>query len=316
MPDVNYTQDNFAPPEMSLRVQQYLEVFDEIYHDNADSVMTIVQNIFNTQFNLPEEVNYMLFALFGFIKPDLSFFSDAERETIANNYADNIFILNRDKLKIDIFKHILYIYMIQGNVYPLITYNFIDYIRRNPNWNEELKLTDIGLTTDMAEYTDNLYNTPFVEIEIILSKEYAGNELWFGDIDILIKKEMDLRKYLLTKIFYSLNCPCNGEVNHTITNANGVVVTAGNITSLYQVENYMIMYNDSSTSIFPINTEKITEDTNNYYYYIETSFNENRYIIGITLLDVNNVELVSITTPTIFLASGDNMIFNVIIAKV
>ncbi|MGA2436017.1 MAG: hypothetical protein ABSG25_12095 [Bryobacteraceae bacterium] len=307
---------DYTPESLSIRVQQYLQVFETVYHESADSVMELVRNIFNTEYNMPEEVNYMLFALFGFIKPDLSYFTAEERTTIANNYADNIFIINRDKIKIDIFKHILYIYMLTGNIYSLLTYDFSNFVRRNDTFSEELKYTDMGLTTDIGKYTDVFYNTPFIEIEIILNKEYSTGYLWFNDIDVMIKKEMDIRRYLLTKIFYTLNCPIVGEVNNTITGINNVITyTSSGLTNLFDVTKYIVVFNDSTTQTLSIDPDNLSEDPVNFYYIFETSFTEEKNITGLIVANSASVEFINCEIPDIDIKAGDKILFSLSIAK-
>ena len=306
-----------APTNLSLRSKQYLEVFDTIFHRHADDALDLVKNIFNTEYDLPPEVVQMLANLFGFMLPDLSFMPEEDQEKIYNNFADNIFIFYRNRLKKEIFNHMLYVFGLTGDAYVLETYDWDYYYRTDGSYCDTNKFTDTGLYTDMEYTTDNLFRTPFVEIEVILDKSYVpGSDisLWYRDLSNAVKREMESIRFVLTKLFYYLVCPVDALENGTRTNDNDVVVVTGEITNKFDIRKYRLTYEDSTSDIFLMND--YDEDSTHYYYKTENIFTYYKSIVKIELLDFFETIIYStIDCPEIFLPDGDTVSFEISIEK-
>jgi hypothetical protein len=134
----------------------------------------------------------------------------------------------------------------------------------------------MGLTTDTDIYSDNLYNTPFVEIEIELDKQYSNYKLWFSDIDSSVKSECENRRYLLTKLFYTLICYCTIDIeDQYIYQTNGVVI-----------ENNIVHRNDfyetinNSGTVEEYNKNPIVIDSDDYTHIIYTTKPDDIYCLN------------------------------------
>ena len=306
-----------APKNLSLRSKQYLEVFDTMYQNYADDALEMVKNIFNTEYPLPTEVVGILLDLFGFTLPDLQFLDDTEREKIENLFIDNIFVFYKNRASKEIFNQMLYVFGLTGNIYLLETYDWDNFIRTDASYLDTNRFTDIGLFTDMNYTTDNVFRTPFLDIEIILNKVHTVDTvdyLWYLDINNAIKREMDNIRYVLSKLFYHFVVPVDALENDTRTGTNGVEAITSDITDKFDIRRYRLTFDDATTELGYV--ENIDEDTTNYYYEINTKFNESKKITTAELLDISDTTVYcTINCPEIYLEVEDFIYFNVVIEK-
>lgn len=318
------------PKNLSLRFKQLFEAFEELYNEKITGILDedgSVRHIYDTEYELDEEIVEMLFDLFGFKVSDLKYFADADRKTIKNLFADNIFAFYQGRLTKGIYTQLLYMYKVRGEVYPLDTLNWDYFYRTEIEYLDVKKYMDIGLTMDAgldadgnpivgeSSYEmDNLYRTSFIEIEIFLDQQIETGKLWTSDIDSSIKGDVENIRYILSKPFYTLFCDVAATENDTNNNANGVTAVSIAIPNLDSLDKYKIVYTDATFDIFYINTKD--EDVDNYYVNFENTFGANKIIKTIYIMDINDsINYVTITFPDIYLAVNDKLRINITIDK-
>lgn len=306
-----------TPKGLSLKFKQLLEVFSEIYHEYTDSSIEVVKNVFNTEYDLDDEIIELLFKLFGFTISDLSFFDEATRNIIKKNFVNNIFVFYRNRIKKDVYTHMLYVYGVRGDVYVLETTNTWQYFERTDyGYLDTFKFTDIGLTTDMGYTTDNLYRTPFNEIVIYLDQEHSNNTLWYVELGDAIKKDMENVRYVLSRLFYTFQLDLIATENDTITDTDrNVEMIVGDITDRFDIRKYKITFDDLTTDIALIPVIS-NDDVNNYYYNFTTQYDEDKVIEKIELLSFDEGTVyVTINCPDIYLEEDDKINLNLMIQK-
>ncbi len=314
----NYTdfKDKVVSENINEKVRVLFDIYEEIRYGYIKNSINTIKHLFDTTYNIPTDYVDELLTLFGVDISDLSLFTDQQKEDIKNNFLNNIFNFYRIKLKDTIYYQIMYIYGLQGAVYPLETYDWISYYRTNCYSYTDIELsTDCGLYTDMDLTTDQGYRTPFVEIEFLLYKKFDNNKLWYIDIDSIIKNEMELIRHVLTKLFYSLRCDIECEEGEIITNDNGITSDTEVVGDIHNVRRYKIIYTDLTYNWFNVN--EFSEDENNYYIYTKNRFISDKLISKIEFYDYAETnKYIDITFPEIYLKTGDDLICNLTILKV
>jgi hypothetical protein len=309
--------EKLVPEIIDNKIKKLFDIFEEVYYNKVNPAMSTVKKIYDSTYELPEEILELMFQLYNLTASDLTYFSDIQRKSIKNKFINNVFTFYRTKLKDSVFYQMLYIYGLKGVVYPLDTLNFSEYYRSTNILNLIELLTDVGLETDVGYETDNVYRTPFIEVEIELNKYYSNviNELWFSDLDINFKRDIDNIRHVLSKIYYTLKLPVSGKVSDTVTNSDNLLsCVTGSISALGNLYNYRVIYSDDSYDTFIISDK--SEDASNYYINTENIFVVDKYIKSIVITDILNTTTYStITFPQITLKEADKLLAEIIITK-
>jgi hypothetical protein len=302
------------PQKLSLKIKQFFDAYYEFYIEKSTTPIEIIKNLFNTTYELPEEVVDLLMELFGFEISDLSFFDETTRKSIKNNFVDNIITFYRNRISKDIYKMIMYMYGIKGESYILETMDWTEFFRTDNTVLTTFKMTDKGLKTDQGIVTDNKYRSPFIELEIYLLEKFFNDKFWFQDIDLCFKKDVDNIRYILSKIFYCFKIDIVGKNNTEITMDNDIIIDCGNITNLSSIGGYKFVFNDL-TEESGISITK-SEDVNNYYYLVKVKFITDKFITGVKLYNTELTTLyTTISHPEVYLKKDDYIKLNIIIAK-
>lgn len=302
------------PPKLSLRFKQLFQSLNEVYADYTDTPMNIIRGIWDTEYDLPEDVTTLLFNLFGFNISDLKFFNDNTRKIIKNQFADNIFSFYRNKLNQSIYSQLLYIYGLRGNVRILNTRDWTNFFPGELTYFDRNLYTDVGLTTDLGYFTDNLVRTPFIELEVLLNKKYTidlVDYLWFSNINLNLKSDVDNIRYVLTRVFYKFSIYAEGESGETIVDPDsGIEIICEDISDLKSINKFKLTFEDSTTITDFIYSKDIIDGKFNYE--INYKFLEDNKIVKIELLNLKEDTIyVTINTPKTFIQSGDTFYSNI-----
>jgi len=321
----------------SLKFKQLLEIYDEVYHDNADVALELVKNIFNVDYDLPDDVLTLLFNLFGYTIPDLSFFSDEKKNIIKNLFADSILFFYKNRIRKENYEMIIYIYDITGQVYATDTGNWSEFYVRGDDYFDLNKYTDIGMITDNLYVTDNLHGTFFNQVIIKLDQEFDNDTLWYKDLGNAIKKNINNIRYVLSNILYTFECDVYGnygsteistDINLTLDNLyttdinflppsadNGVTyVSVTPIVNIADLKTYKVFYTDLTSETFEI--LETDEDESNFYIYLENVFLTDKYVEKVELYNLSgSITYSQILCPEIYIESGDTLKFNIIVKK-
>jgi hypothetical protein len=254
---------NFVPDKFSARVKAIFDVYEEIINDYKGNSLDIVNNIYNVNYDLPNEIIDLVLELLGFTIADLSFFSMEKQTKIRKEFFRNIILyyIHRHDI-IDIYSKFLMWYEITSSVYFLNTVDYSEFFKVDYFSFENLK-TDTGIKTDTSLKTDNdLLRTYNVLIEIYLNKIYDDfTALWFKDIDKSIKSQLEQIRFILTKIIfnYMLQCTFTEQLNEYINGIYMVFTDNFNTFDLYFDEE---IYLDENY-IFDTDESQLLKDINN-----------------------------------------------------
>ena len=133
------------------------------------------------------------------------------------------------------------------------TYNFV--------YNTSSTYSDTNILLDTGYQLSNLYKTPFIEIELNMSKYYLLGSvayLWYDILESYVRSQIEQVRYVLSKVYYTLRLDvvaecetANGSI--AITNPNNAVksITYNDGTTWASkwpyIMSYTLIYSDSTT---------------------------------------------------------------------